>query len=932
MSLRNSTLWSARALLFLAPASIASAGVHIVDPSGLGNFTSIQPAVDAALEGDVILVRGGTYAAFTIDNKGLAIYADADASVAINGGVAIVNVAAAKTVVLSSLQVTGTANPVSTVALSCTNDAGALRFQKCTFQGGQGGSTANHDLVYPNAAHGVTLTNASNVSFVGCTLQGGNAYNDSEYCYECTGGTGGDGVRAQGSIVALYDSFCTGGTGGETGEYGGQGGTGYRALDHGGFASRVAFKGGKGGNAWDFLYAEGGSGGDALRVEQSAGFHLLSDTYQPGAGGISYLFPNLHGGPGQAIAGQGAHDMLPGIARVFSASALADDGGSISVTVYGQEGDKVYLPQSPRTKFHYVGQLSGVWLLPQPLYFPLDPIAVVPASGIVTFDASLLHLTSDVDAGVAFAQGYVVDTQGVKTLGSPLNTLLMRCAVLAPDCNGNGRFDTCDLFQHLSIDCDANSVPDECQADCNANGVADSCDISSHTSPDANHNGVPDECEPVNATWYVDASAPPGGNGSSSSPFQTIAQGLVASLNGHTVIVRDGIYTGTSNRNLDFGGRDIVVKSANGPANCIIDCQLASRAFTLRSGETSAARIEGLTIKNGSSSGSTFYPGEAGAIHVYNSSPVIENCVFTGCRSTADGGAIFTFNSNALIRDCTFTDNQVPTGGNAAGGAIELVYFAPKVVNCVVSNNVAQRFGGGLAVFSTNGALIESCTIIGNTANQYDGGAVYASGGNVQFDNCLVAGNQASNGGGFAGNGNIVITNSTIVDNKAISRGGGIQRTQGGGGSVVNTILWRNTAANGGQIALMSGGAHLDVAFCDVQGGQVGVAIDAGAVLNWNAGNIAVDPAFVDADGPDDNALTVGDNDYRLSLASPCIDAGDDNSIAADFADLDGDGDTSEPIPFDLGLFARFVDIASVPDTGNGVAPIVDIGAYERQP
>src|SRR5204863_8742800 len=140
-----------------------------------------------------------------------------------------------------------------------------------------------------------------------------------------------------------------------------------------------------------------------------------------------------------------------------------------------------------------------------------------------------------------------------------------------------------------------------------------------------------------------------------------------------------------------------------------------------------------------------------------------------------------------------------------------------------------------------------SCAIIGNTANQYDGGAVYASGGNVQFDNCLVAGNQASNGGGFAGNGNIVITSSTIVDNKAISRGGGIQRTQGGGGSVVNTILWRNTAPNGAQIVLMSGGAHFDVAYCDVQGGQAGVALDAGAVLNWNAGNIATDPAFIDA-------------------------------------------------------------------------------------
>jgi hypothetical protein len=35
---------------------------------------------------------------------------------------------------------------------------------------------------------------------------------------------------------------------------------------------------------------------------------------------------------------------------------------------------------------------------------------------------------------------------------------------------------------------------------------------------------------------------------------------------------------------------------------------------------------------------------------------------------------------------------------------------------------------------------------------------------------------------------------------------------------------------------------------------------------------------------------------------------------------------------FALDLSPRFIDIPSVPDTGNGTAPIVDMGAYERQP
>jgi len=102
--------------------------------------------------------------------------------------------------------------------------------------------------------------------------------------------------------------------------------------------------------------------------------------------------------------------------------------------------------------------------------------------------------------------------------------------------------------------------------------------------------------------------------------------------------------------------------------------------------------------------------------------------------------------------------------------------------------------------------------------------------------------------------------------------------------------------------------------------------------LNWGPGNLAADPVFVDPDGPDNNPLTVFDNDYRLSLSSPCVDAADNNSVAPDWFDIDGDGNVTEPVPLDFDANARFVDIPSAPDTGVGPSPIVDIGAWERQP
>ena len=71
------------------------------------------------------------------------------------------------------------------------------------------------------------------------------------------------------------------------------------------------------------------------------------------------------------------------------------------------------------------------------------------------------------------------------------------------------------------------------------------------------------------------------------------------------------------------------------------------------------------------------------------------------------------------------------------------------------------------------------------------------------------------------------------------------------------------------------------------------------------------------------------DADLRLGSGSPCIDAGDNTAVPADITDLDGDSNTSEPIPLDLDGRLRFVDDLLMPDTGNGDAPQVDMGAYE---
>ncbi len=108
------------------------------------------------------------------------------------------------------------------------------------------------------------------------------------------------------------------------------------------------------------------------------------------------------------------------------------------------------------------------------------------------------------------APSTVSSTLGLFKPGSPTE---VRANTVGPslayvDCNHNGRSDLCDVDCGepggfcdrfgcgISLDCDANLVPDECEEDCNLNGVPDGCDLSRGTSTDCNQNTIPDNCDP----------------------------------------------------------------------------------------------------------------------------------------------------------------------------------------------------------------------------------------------------------------------------------------------------------------------------------------------------------------------------------------------------------------------------------------------------
>jgi len=352
--------------------------------------------------------------------------------------------------------------------------------------------------------------------------------------------------------------------------------------------------------------------------------------------------------------------------------------------------------------------------------------------------------------------------------------------------------------------------------------------------------------------------------------FNTIQAAINDANDGDTIIVSDGTYTGDGNRDIDFLGKAITLRSENGPENCIIDCQGSEddlhRGFYFHSGEDANSVLDGFTITNGCA-----YSG--GAIRcLYSSSPTITNCIIRGNVApfepdfpwyfAQDGGGIYCYESSATITNCHFLGNTA-TG---SGGAIRSSNGNVLVSNCMFTGNQAS-YGGAIALYLDN-MSIHNCVIIGNRA----GYEFYGSGGGI-----------------FSNESTPTITNCTIRGNLAYNYGGGILCVEHSDATVDNSVLWCNNAQEGPEIGIIYGAfgpSSITISYSDVQGGAAGVYVDSGCTLNWEAGNIDIDPNFADTSSYDPNEW-----DHHLksqagrwepssktwvqdSQTSPCIDGG----------------------------------------------------------
>jgi len=373
----------------------------------------------------------------------------------------------------------------------------------------------------------------------------------------------------------------------------------------------------------------------------------------------------------------------------------------------------------------------------------------------------------------------------------------------------------------------------------------------------------------------------------------------------------------TMNTAIRSGGAVAIPPPVSHGEPVFVDCSFVDNQAIY--GDGGALFISGGSVTlNGCTINNNMAAYKGGAISAVQSHLVAIDSVFAENGGAYFGGALEFEHSTVVATKCTFQANRAPFGGGAIFSSDATINFA----ECGFLHNIAggdDFSGDGGAFYSdTSVGNVVNSMFLGNSTNWYGrGGAVLDfDDSNLVFVNCGFSGNWAGVGGaiGVVSLGRPTLVNCTFLQNTAQERGGGFYYDDlANGSSLTNCIFWGNRGAHGASSQIYGEETpELNrpvVNYSVVEGGWAG----AGGVQILDT-----DPRFVDADGADDVIGTEDDN-LRLLPGSPAIDAGDNRVVPPTHTtDLDGS--------------ARFVDDPEKADTGNGTAPIVDIGAFEFQP
>jgi hypothetical protein len=343
-------------------------------------------------------------------------------------------------------------------------------------------------------------------------------------------------------------------------------------------------------------------------------------------------------------------------------------------------------------------------------------------------------------------------------------------------------------------------------------------------------------------------SAPYSSWSSAATNIQTAVDAVT--VPGALVLVSNGVYQtglravyGISNRVAIT--KPVTVRSANGPSVTRI---VGFRVPTFVYGSsavrcvylTNGAMLAGFTLTNGATqaSGDQSRQQSGGAVYCELGSAVVSNCVLTGnAAAYRGGGACF-----GTLINCTLTNNTANSGGGASFGTL---------INCTLAGNTASSYGGaeyycGLntCVLRGNSALyggggyygtFDSCTLTNNSAAS-GGGAWSGTLNNCAFTSNSVSAYSPYGGGAY----NCTLNNCTVAGNFA----SGTFPYAGGAylGTANNSILYFNSASNNANY-YFSGQNAITYSCTTPDPGGIGNITNAPLFINYAAGNLRLQSA-----------------------------------------------------------------------------------------
>lgn len=324
----------------------------------------------------------------------------------------------------------------------------------------------------------------------------------------------------------------------------------------------------------------------------------------------------------------------------------------------------------------------------------------------------------------------------------------------------------------------------------------------------------------------------------------------VATSAGDVITINGGLTIDIDEGPLNIG-QSIQIVGA-GPDTSIIDGSnnSANRIFNLNGAGGTLVDFSGFKIQNSTDSG----PGgavrvntdnnlqatnvvfencdsdasEGGAIYIDTGTATLTNVTITQCHSELSGGAISNDGGTLFIQDSNINGNSTEPGLSGQGGAIYSNGDSLQIINSNLNDNTADD-GGGAIYISSGATTLNGVTIDNNTTSNERGGAIYSNdttlifnseitnndalrggAGGIQLsgfmliENSVLSGNTAGSvaggddGGAIHNDDELVIRNSTIVDNQ-VTDGDGAGIYQDSPGYIENCTIVGNQAFGTGE-------------------------------------------------------------------------------------------------------------------------------------